>query len=137
MDEEDDDAELGDSSAGSGVVGGHGYSERRLRLHAVVAWVRAGEAEREREREERIQEGAWRRLVASGMKQAGRRWLARGDHAPFVLLARGGRRQGRWGCAGLASWAAQSHAAGKVQVGFSILFFFSIFLTFVYGLVKY
>ena len=56
MDEEDDDAELGDSSAGSGVAGGHGYGERRLRLRAVVAWVIAGEEESERERVEKIQE---------------------------------------------------------------------------------
>ena len=62
--------------------------------------VRVGERERSRGGDEhggeweRVEGSAWRRLDASGMKQAGRRWpghvLARASHA-LVLLARARR----------------------------------------------
>ena len=43
---------------------------------------------------------AWRPRVPLVVK--GRRVVARAGHAPFILLAKGGRRQGRWSKAGPA-----------------------------------
>ena len=59
-----------------------------------------------------------------------RRWPARGEHAPFVLLARGGRR-----LAAPAGWAEPGGWAstGKAQVGFLLSFFFDFCFCFLFN----
>ena len=98
--------------------GGRGNLRRRRRAPLGCAREREQRA-RERAESEGEERGVSGRLRGA-LRRAGRRggsrsWRARGDHAPLLLLAGGGRRQepGRW--AGLATWAA-----GKAQVRFSL-----------------
>ena len=107
---QDDAAELLDSSAGRGVVGGRGGSERRGRVRSGVARERAEEGGERRERVREVQgvRGVAREVQGDeGARRqggGGRRVAARAGHAP---LPTGARREATGGArwAGPVSWA--------------------------------